>query len=80
MRNIALAELNVEKTVPEYIKYWNENKDVIIPLPTLLNFRRKFIREIERQIENTKNDYEKSRSWRYMAPFRKAMKFLKGEK
>jgi hypothetical protein len=82
MRNIALAELNVEKTVPEYISYWNENKDTIISSSTLLNSQKKiaYIREIERQIEDKINYYEKSRSWRYTAPFRKAMKFLKGKK
>jgi glycosyltransferase involved in cell wall biosynthesis len=82
MRNIALSELNIEKTVPEYINYWNENKDTINSSSKLLNSQRKivYIREIERQIENTINYYEKSRSWRYTAPFRKAIKFLKGKK
>ncbi|GMO12799.1 MAG: hypothetical protein Ta2A_23020 [Treponemataceae bacterium] len=76
MRNIALEELNVEKTVPEYIKYWNENKDVIVSLPKLLDIRRKLIKETEKQIGN----YEKARSWRYTEPFRKAMRFLKEKK
>ncbi|GHU16313.1 hypothetical protein FACS1894163_05450 [Spirochaetia bacterium] len=80
MRDIALAELNVEKTVPEYIKYWNENKDTIISPSSLFNIRRKIGMEYTREIEAIKNDYEKSHSWRYTAPFRKAVNFFKEKK
>jgi hypothetical protein len=74
MRDIALAELNVEKTVPEYIKYWDENKDndTIISSSALFNFRKKIGDEYIREIEAIKNGYE-----RYLGPYRKVMKFLK---
>jgi hypothetical protein len=78
MRNIALAELNVERTVPEYIKYWSENKDVIIP--SSFDLRKKISKKYTKEIEAIINYYEKSRSWRYAAPFRKIMKFLKRKK
>jgi hypothetical protein len=77
MRNIALAELNIEKTVSEYIKYWSENKDAITLSPSLFNLRRKIGKEYTKEIEAIINDYEKSHSWRYTAPFRKIMKLLK---
>jgi glycosyltransferase involved in cell wall biosynthesis len=77
MRNIALEELNVEKTVPEYIKYWSENKDTIGCSLPIFNLRRKFGKECTREIEREIEYYEKSRSWRYTAPLRKVMKLLK---
>jgi hypothetical protein len=77
MREIALAELNIEKAVPEYLAYWNENKDSKPLTPAILEYKKKFSKELECEINKKTNYYESSRSWRLTAPLRKAMDLLR---
>jgi hypothetical protein len=82
MREIALSELNVEKTGVTYLEYWKENTKKGCVNAEFLDFRKKIAKEYEKQFETAINEkvnyYENSRSWRYTKPLRDIMKLMKG--
>jgi glycosyltransferase involved in cell wall biosynthesis len=77
MRKIALEELNVEKTVQEYLNYFNEGADSNITIKDLQEIKKKLIIGYNNELEREVDYYKNSRSWKVTAPLRNIMKIEK---
>jgi glycosyltransferase involved in cell wall biosynthesis len=78
MRTIALEELNVEKTVQEYLRYFNECSKPVVKIQNLREMKTKLAAEYSRGLQEVAVFYEHSKSWKMTAPLRKMMKIIKG--
>jgi glycosyltransferase involved in cell wall biosynthesis len=78
MRKIALAELNVEKNVQEYLNYFNEgNADNNITIENLWQIRKKLIVGYNKELEREVGYYKNSNSWKVTAPLRNIMRIAR---
>jgi hypothetical protein len=73
MRQIALAELNVEKAVQEYLRYFDERLEGDNITQRLREMKKELISECNKKV----SDYENSKSWKITAPLRSMMKMAK---
>jgi glycosyltransferase involved in cell wall biosynthesis len=78
MRKIALDELNVEKTVQEYLNYFNGcNTEFNISNKDLRQIKKKLIIAYYKDLERSIESYENSKSWKITAPLRNIMKIAR---
>jgi glycosyltransferase involved in cell wall biosynthesis len=78
MRKIALAELNVEKNVQEYLNYFNEGSaGNNITIENLWQIRKKLITGYNKELEREVGYYKNSNSWKVTAPLRNIMKIAR---
>jgi hypothetical protein len=77
MRKIALEELNVEKTVQEYLNYANKYLEMDNTTHSLREMKKKFVIECNEVLHKTVDYYENSKSWKITAPLRKTMSLLR---
>jgi glycosyltransferase involved in cell wall biosynthesis len=78
MRAIALEALNVEKTVQEYLRYFNECSKPVVKTQNLREMKTKLVAEYNKGLQKAAGFYENSKSWKITAPLRKMMKIIKG--
>jgi hypothetical protein len=85
MRKIALDELNVEKTVQEYLNYFNgvfdggkgDNTDFNISFKDLRQIKKKLIIAYNKDLERSIEYYKNSKSWKITAPLRSIMQIAR---
>jgi glycosyltransferase involved in cell wall biosynthesis len=77
MRKIALEELNVEKTVQEYLNYYNKYLETDNTMQSLREMKKKFVIECNEVCHKTIDYYKNSKSWKITAPLRKTMSLLR---
>ncbi|MDR1231520.1 MAG: hypothetical protein LBK61_08985 [Spirochaetaceae bacterium] len=77
MRRIALETLNVEKTVQEYLHYFDEQRENSNAAPGLREMKGELMTEYHKELERNTSYYENSKSWKITAPLRNMMKIAR---